>query len=165
MADEKPPVYLVDPESDPVIVKICGRASYQNSSPLQTFFQSMAAKGKTNIRLEFSLCTAMDSTFLGIIAGAAIQAGKQTPQGTIHLAGLDQRNLQLIRNLGLHRLATIDENPVIAEKEHKMEVLEGKGVVSRDTMLEAHENLSGIDESNLEKFQDVVAFLKGEQAD
>ena len=164
MAEDKPPVYLVDPKSDPVTVKICGRASYQNSAPLQTFFQAMNAVGKSTFRLEFALCTAMDSTFLGIIAGAAIQAGKQTPPGTIHLAGLDQRNLQLIRNLGLHRLATIDENPVIAEKEHKMEALDG-GVVSRDTMLEAHETLSGIDESNREKFQDVVAFLQKEQGD
>jgi anti-sigma B factor antagonist len=165
MAEDKPPVYLVDPDSDPVTVKICGRASYQNSAPLQAFFQAMIAQGKSNFRLEFGLCTAMDSTFLGIIAGAAIQAGKQLPPGKLYLSSLEQRNLQLIRNLGLHRLTEIEEIPVIAEKEHKLEALEGEGVVNRGTMLEAHQTLSGIDEANREKFQDVVAFLKKESGD
>jgi len=107
----------------------------------------------------------MDSTFLGIIAGAAIATRKHTSQGSLTITCLSPRNLELVRNLGLHRLADIDTETTATHPPFDLEALEGQNPVNRATMLEAHETLSGIDDSNRAKFQDVVAFLKEEQGD
>src|SRR2546427_100813 len=55
-----------------------------------------------------STITSTDSTFLGVLAGAAIELRRKTPPGVLTLARVGERNLELIRNLGLHRLATVD---------------------------------------------------------
>jgi anti-sigma B factor antagonist len=163
--DDNSPVYLVDPDSDPVLIRVCGRASYQNSAPLSTFFQKMMAIDRPRFRLDFSQCTTMDSTFLGIIAGAAIATRKHTSKGWLAITCLSPRNLELVRNLGLHRLADIDTETQASDKPTEMEALEGQNPVNRATMLEAHVTLSGLGESNRAKFQDVVAFLNEEQGD
>ena len=163
--DDKEPVYLVDPTTDPVLVKICGRASYQNSAPLSTFFQKMLANDQPRFRLDFSQCTTMDSTFLGIIAGAAISARKHTSKGDFIIASLSRRNLELFRNLGLHRLTSIEAPNSSAPSSSAFKILDGQSAVNKDTILEAHETLSGLGESNREKFQDVVSFLRAEQED
>ena len=163
--DDNSPVYLVDPTTDPVLVRICGRASYQNSAPLTTFFQKMMANDQPRFRLDFSQCTTMDSTFLGIIAGAAIAARKHTSKGEFTIAALSKRNLQLFRNLGLHRLTTIEATPSTIPLPSEMKALDDQDVVNRQTMLEAHETLSGLGEGNRAKFQDVVTFLRANQED
>jgi anti-sigma B factor antagonist len=161
--DENSPVYLVDPNSDPVLIRICGRASYQNSAPLTTFFQKMMANDQPRFRLDFSQCTTMDSTFLGIIAGAALAARKHTSKGEFIIAALSKRNLELFRNLGLHRLTTIEATSSSAPLPSEMKALKDQNAVNRKTILQAHETLSGLDESNRAKFQDVVTFLRAEQ--
>ena len=46
-------VYLVDAYSDPVVVRIEGRASFQNSGCLRDFITEMFARGKTRFILDF----------------------------------------------------------------------------------------------------------------
>src|SRR5882672_6562592 len=104
MSDPGKPIYLVDAYSDPVVVRIEGRASFQNSACLRDFITEMLAQGKTRFVLDFLGCTSMDSTFLGVLAGAALELRKRTPPGSMVLARVGPRNLELIRNLGLHRL-------------------------------------------------------------
>ena len=56
MPGDSQPVFQVEPYSDPVVVRICGRASFQNSAPLSTFFQEMAMQGLSGAPLSaFSL--------------------------------------------------------------------------------------------------------------
>src|SRR5215212_9316353 len=104
------PIYLVDAYSDPVVVRIEGRASFQNSACLRDFITEMLARGKTRFVLDFQHCTSMDSTFLGVLAGAALELrkSKQERNGSLVVTRVGQRNLELMRNLGLHRLLTID---------------------------------------------------------
>ena len=47
------PVYLVDAYSDPVMVRIEGRASFQNSGGLRDFIAEMLRRGKTRFIDEF----------------------------------------------------------------------------------------------------------------
>ncbi|MCA0305249.1 MAG: hypothetical protein LCH95_22845, partial [Proteobacteria bacterium] len=47
-------------------------------------------------------------TALGVLAGAAIELRKRKPVGSIVVTRAAPRNLELMRNLGLHRLLTID---------------------------------------------------------
>jgi anti-sigma B factor antagonist len=157
------PIYLVDAYSDPVVVRIEGRASFQNSSCLRDFISEMLARGKTRFVLDFQRCASMDSTFLGVLAGAAIELRKLTPNGSIVVSRVGQRNLELMRNLGLHRLLTIDAGdfPLSFQKcDTPLEPKACSDVENARMVLEAHENLVSADESNRSKFQDVLAFLR-----
>ncbi len=158
------PVYLVDAYSDPVLVRIEGRACFQNSSSLKDFVSEMIRQGRRRFVFDFLKCASMDSTFLGVLAGSALELRKQQPPGSLVLARVGQRNSELIRNLGLHRLLTLDTGEGMAPKEATATtpLTEKKHteLESARLVLEAHENLVAVDESNRTKFQDVLSFLK-----
>ena len=157
------PVYLVAADSDPVVVRIDGRASFQNSACLRDFITEMLRQGKTRFVLDFMHCASMDSTFLGVLAGAALELKKISPGGSLTLARVGQRNLELIRNLGLHRLLTVDDGAAGANLAKCDTALECQARTEAETarhVLASHENLISADEGNRAKFQDVLAFLR-----
>src|SRR3954465_2211255 len=108
MPDAAKPTFLVDAYADPVAIRIEGRASFANSGSLKDFVAEMMRQGKSRFVIDFAACTSMDSTFLGVLAGVALGLRRQQPPGSLTLARVGERNLELIRNLGLHRLATVD---------------------------------------------------------
>ncbi|MFA6286944.1 MAG: STAS domain-containing protein [Opitutaceae bacterium] len=165
MPDAAKPTFLVDTQSDPVAICIEGRASFQNSACLHDFFTAMIRQKRLRFVLDFQHCTSMDSTFLGVLAGVALELRKHVPQGSLVVCRVGDRNLELVKNLGLHRLMTVDTgetnialnagtatsidcNPARSELE------------SARLVLAAHENLVVADEANRAKFQDVLTFLK-----
>jgi anti-sigma B factor antagonist len=158
------PIYLVDAYSDPVVVRIEGRASFQNSACLRDFFSEMLRRGKSRFVLDFQNCTSMDSTFLGVLAGTALELRKVAPAGgSLVVARVGLRNLELIRNLGLHRILTVDAGNTPLQFDKCDTALECQGKSEIETarlVLEAHENLINADEANRSKFQDVLAFLR-----
>ncbi len=159
------PGYLVDAESDPVVIRIQGRASFQNCACISEFFASCIREGKTRFVMDFKACTTMDSTFLGVLAGAAIKVRKLDHPGSLILANLGERNQELVCNLGLDRLLTIDEggSPVVVPT-GPGEALDCRIELSEldqaRIVLKAHENLVEADQANLGKFQDVLTFLR-----
>ncbi|MBI2814725.1 MAG: STAS domain-containing protein [Opitutae bacterium] len=163
MPDPTKPVFLVDAYATPVMIRIEGRASFANSGGLRDFFAEMFKHGRRSFVVDFLNCASMDSTFLGVLAGAALELRRQQPPGTLTLVRVAARNLELIRNLGLHRLATVDAG------EFKMSFHGGATglgtraqgeIESARLVLEAHENLVSADPANAAKFQDVLAFLR-----
>lgn len=167
MPDPVKPAFLVDAYADPVLVRIEGRASFLNSGSLKDFFAERLKQGKTQFAVDFQNCTSIDSTFLGVIAGTALELRRQTPPGSLTLARVGERNLELIRNLGLHRLAHVDPGqdgvdfaarpgatPLTDQARTEIE--------SARLVLEAHENLVAADGANAAKFQDVLAYLRNQ---
>ena len=163
ISDSAKPVYLVDAYSDTVVVRIEGRASFLNSACLRDFMSQMLNSGKSRFVIDFLRCTSMDSTFLGVLAGIALELLKRTPRGSLVLARMGQRNLELIRNLGLHKILTVDTadvglnleacaTPLVASVRGELE--------NARLVLESHENLVSADETNRGKFQDVLVFMK-----
>ncbi len=163
MTEPAKPVFLVDAYADPVLVRVDGRASFMNSGSLKDFFSETIRHGKMRFVVDFQLCTSMDSTFLGVLAGAALELRKQQPSGTLTLARVGERNLELIRNLGLHRLAIVDAGNFQMNFNGGQDCLSTQArteIESARLVLEAHENLVTTDASNAAKFQDVLAFLR-----
>ena len=158
------PVYLVDAYSDPVVVRIAGRACFQNSACLREFVAEMLRQGKSRFVVDFQHCSSMDSTFLGVMAGVALDLKKSRQQGSLVVTRVGQRNLELMRNLGLHRLLTVDAGELPAPAEttapQALECADRSEIDNARLVLEAHENLVAIDEANRAKFQDVLTFLK-----
>jgi anti-anti-sigma regulatory factor len=163
MADTAKPSFLVDAYSDPVVVRIQGRASFQNSGCLHDFFGEMMKQGKHRFILDFQNCASMDSTFLGVMAGLALELRKKTPPGSLVLSRASQRNLELIRNLGLHRLVSVDAGDFPMNFGQGTTALQCGNCTELEharLVLQAHENLVATDENNRTKFQDVLSFLK-----
>jgi anti-sigma B factor antagonist len=163
ISDAAKPVYLVDAYSDPVLVRIEGRASFLNSACLRDFMLQMVKAGKVRFVVDFLRCTSMDSTFLGVLAGLALELRKRTPKGSLVLTRMGQRNLELVRNLGLHKLLSIDATEAGANVEACDTPLvcgDRSELDNARLVLEAHENLVSADESNRGKFQDVLVFMK-----
>lgn len=165
MADTAKPSFLVDAQSDPVLIRIEGRASFQNSASLRDFIHEMLRQGKMRLALDFQNCTSMDSTFLGVLAGAGIEMRKQQPPGSMVLTRMSPRNLELVKNLGLHRLLTVDEASASVLPPNQGVKPLGAHVNLTEIeharlVLEAHENLVNADADNQSKFQDVLTFLR-----
>lgn len=165
MADTSKAVFFVDVTSDPVIIRIDGRAGYLNCGPIRQLFKTLVDKKKSDVVIDFSGCTGMDSTFLGILAEAALSMRRLDPPGVLTLARLGPRNLELVRNLGLHRLLTIaaDERDLrfpIGGEGHFTQAT--SSAADPQTILRAHEALVEADESNRNRFQDVLTFLKNQ---
>lgn len=166
MPDNKEqPVFWVDAYSDPVLLRIDGRASFLNASPVRELFEQVIADGRRRVVVDFQNCTSMDSTFLGILTGAALKMRKTTPPGQIILARLSERNLELVRNLGLHRLLTVDAGGGQFDFKASAPTQLAQGAALKQDenerlVLEAHESLVEADESNYRKFQDVLSFLR-----
>lgn len=157
------PVYLVDADSDPVVIRIDGRASFQNSGCLRDFITEMLRRGRTRFVIDFQGCSSMDSTFLGVLAGAAIELRKPATNGSLVAAQISPRNLELLRSLGLHRLLTLEAGGPAAAVANCRQGLEPEKVSETETarmVLQAHENLVKADEANRSKFQDVLTFLR-----
>lgn len=156
------PTFLVDAYSDPVCLKINGRASYLNCAPLGDFFHNLIKRKKLQFAIDFSDCTGMDSTFLGMIAGIALELKDPDSEGDIQLYNIEDRNLELIQNLGLNRILTINTGNTGPKPffNSACDTLTSTAQANGKKILEAHENLIKADGSNTKKFQDVLSFLK-----
>lgn len=157
--------FLVNPYEEPVIVRVIGRACFLNSGPIKELFVQLVKDGKRRFVVDFKACTGMDSTFLGILAGLAIQLMRKEEKGAVVLSRLGPRNTELIKNLGLHRIMLIDEADAQDNSSQFQQLPTGLPLSELENarmVLKAHENLVEIDESNQSKFQDVISFLKNQ---
>ena len=158
-------IYLVDIHCEPVLLVVRGRANYLNCSSVRQFLERVIKEGRRHIAIDFAHCEGMDSTFLGIIAGAALHLRKYEPRGVLTLCRLSHRNLELVRNLGLHRILQVDssEFPMYFKRgTPKMLSNNSEERASQKMILQAHENLVFADKDNYRKFQDVLTFLKNQ---
>lgn len=164
--------FLVNPYEDPVILKISGKVSFTNATPVKELFDQLVEQGRDHFVIDFQHCSGMDSTFLGILAGLGIKLLKREPKGSVVLCRLGARNRELIQNLGLHRILTVDDGQeagrIEASGDDMQELKDEKKhteVENARLVLQAHENLLEVDDSNKTKFQDVIAFLKNQVND
>lgn len=157
--------YLVDAGTTPVIVKVVGRANYLNCRPLADFFEKMLAQNKLEFSLHLGACTSMDSTFLGIITSLAIRLAQKHKGGFIRLYQLSERNLELVHNMGLDRILSVEigdlpqHNSLSTEQALPLRPWEA---AHPELILKAHQALVAIHEANKHQFQDLLTFLQRE---
>jgi anti-sigma B factor antagonist len=167
---------LVARSADLGFIKVVGRGSFQNSGCLKAFYQQLLKEGVRRFVVDLDACTYLDSTFLGILLGLGLKL-REIGAGLLHILNASPRNLELLRNLGLDRLISIESttgqtsgarpNPALnglnGVKEENLKEMACE-VPSRaeagPTILEAHVNLMEFDPRNVPKFKDVVEFLR-----
>lgn len=153
--------YLVKVEGKTAFLVVCGRASYMNCKSCGEFFDYVADKACEELKIDFSQCAGMDSTFMGMIASLALKMREQKLAGGVSLYNLGERNLELVENLGLDALVNMGGS--LDFKLENAQVLEPHPA-SKWSILNAHKKLVEMDAGNASKFQDVIAFLQQAQS-
>ena len=150
--------YLVGITGDTATMAVIGKANYLNCRNVGEFFSTAIERGCRKIVVDCSQCNGMDSTFLGMVAGAALKIHKTG--GEMVLLNLNDRNMELIDNLGIYKLVNVEEDKSAMPKP-SAEFLPANNATHAN-ILNAHENLVEADSSNKTKFEDVITFLKKE---
>jgi len=148
-----------------VWVRVEGKGSFLNSAGLKEFARAMINRGYREFVVDLHNCPVMDSTFMGTLAGIALRL-REIGQGALHVTNLNERNSELLRNLGLDQLFAIDLCG-LTEPSGTAQSLEAEAPGKQDqarTMLEAHEALVEASPGNLTKFKDVLEYLKQDLA-
>ena len=68
--------YLVGITGDTATMAVIGKANYLNCRNVGEFFSTAIERGCRKILVDCSQCNGMDSTFLGMVAGAALKIHK-----------------------------------------------------------------------------------------
>ena len=106
-----PPSILVGVTNKIVWIKVEGKGSFMNSGGMKDFSKEMVNRGHREFVLDLRKCPVMDSTFMGTMAGIALRL-RELGQGRLHVINLNERNRDLICNLGLDQLFAMDLCPV-----------------------------------------------------
>lgn len=142
-----------------------GKGSFLNSSGMKEFAKEMIDRGRREFVIDLANCSVMDSTFMGTMAGIALRM-RELGEGHLHVVNLNERNRDLLSNLGLDQLFAMELCPVAASASPDHKPLAQPSSGSHDpteqakTMLAAHEALVEAAPENLSKFKDVLEFLK-----
>ncbi len=150
--------YLVGITGTTATMAVVGKANYLNCRNVGEFFAKAIERGCLKIVVDCSRCLGMDSTFLGMVAGAALKIKKVG--GDLTMLNLNDRNRELIDNLGIVKLVKVAEDPSAMPKPTD-EFLPSNNATHAN-ILSAHENLVEADDANKNKFEDVISFLKKE---
>jgi len=125
----------------------------------------MLDRGFRSFIVDLNSCSVMDSTFMGTLAGIALRL-REFGNGRLVVRNANQRNADLLENLGLNNLFEIESKGSSAKSENHLEAapLEPKDSTDRSDqaacMIEAHEALVDADPENLARFKDVLEYLK-----
>ncbi len=167
MQNKEEPVYQFYAEDDHVFIKVSGRAYLHNCISLKQFLHAQITAGGRHFAIDFNQCSSMDSTFLGLLVGVVLELLKADPPGSMTLLQLGERNLDVVRNLGVHRLVSVDSGDSKMNFSNAKEVTTNAGDDQVDEALirDAHLRLSELNENNARLFQDVVSFLEMNQED
>ncbi len=149
------------------LVRVEGRGSFKISTPLKQFVLAAIEGGAQTAVVDLGQCASMDSTFMGVLAGAAGRL-KSRNAGRLVLVNLSAKTRALIATLGLDQVvAAYDAGSVPAEFADfagaTMNQVSSGGESKRtttETMLEAHEMLTSIAPDNVPRFKDVLEFLR-----
>ena len=143
-------------------MRVEGKGSFLNSTGLKEFTKEMINRGYREFVVDLKSCPVMDSTFMGTLAGVALRL-RELGQGQIRVVNLNERNFDLLGNLGLDQLFSIDGEATKAPVPASDTALPSAPVdknAQAQTMLEAHTELVEANPDNAAKFKDVIEYLK-----
>lgn len=136
-------------------VKVSGRANFEYAVPLREL--AMTLDDFKCVRLDMTECLAMDSTFMGVLSMIGLKAKKVGAK--VELANASDFLKKLLRDLGVAKLFDFVSGDT-DETGYGSAAKKADLLTTAETVSEAHETLVKADESNAEKFDQVIAFAK-----
>jgi len=156
------PSILVGTANRTVWVRVEGKGSFLNSTGLKEFAKEMINRGFREFAIDLRNCPVMDSTFMGTLAGIALRL-REMGQGNLRVTNLNERNSDLLSNLGLDQLFVMEArvgDAATAPAQVPLASAAPDKMTQAQTMLEAHEACIEANEANAAKFKDVLEYLK-----
>lgn len=155
------PTIFADTESSPAVwIRVEGKGTFENSAGLKAFSEQMMQGGRRQFVVDLKNCPAMDSTFMGTLAGIAVRL-RDCGTGGLWVLNRNERNTDLLEGLGLHMLFSDSAPPVPVSGEVAEPLTQPKDRAStRDVMIDAHETVMQVNPANAVKFKDVLEHLK-----
>lgn len=150
-----------------VWIRIEGKGSFEISAQLREFVTRRIQGGDARFVIDLDRCSGMDSTFMGTLLGLSKEVTAKNG-GLLDVVNANARNVQLLKNLGLTSILSLDERGErwLGEREEVGQQLAPSGNLPPDkqttakVMLEAHEALAGAQPQNDARFRDVIRYLK-----
>jgi anti-anti-sigma regulatory factor len=149
-----------------VFLRLEGRATHALGADLDQVITRLCARGDfTEIVIDLTAATALDSTMLGLVAKVAKWMHLHRQRAPTLLAASD-KIAATVRGVGLDRLVNIVTQQVDAPGDlHEAPTAD----VSRDerarTILAAHQELMSLNARNASEFKSVVEFFEQELRD
>lgn len=154
------PSILVGTANRTVLVRVEGKGTFLNSTGLKEFAKEMVNRGYREFVVDLANCPVMDSTFMGTLAFVGLRL-RDLGQGELRVTNLNERNHDLLTNLGLDQLFTVGGPSIpAASPQTPLDGAPADKVKQAETMLEAHEAVVAADGANAAKFKDVIEYLK-----
>jgi len=159
-----PSIFADTASSGIVWMRVEGRGSFQNSPALKEFSRKKIEEGRRNFIVDLKNCPAMDSTFMGTLAGLAMRL-RDTGNGSLWVVNRNERNAELLAGLGLDALFSDQPLPCAEVAECPQAIHHAADKAStREVMHEAHDACVAVDPRNEAKFRDVLEHLKDSSA-
>lgn len=126
---------------------------------MKDFSRQMIQRGVRHFVVDLKECEMMDSTFMGALAGVALRL-REIGQGEVKAINVNDRNTDLLSNLGLDRLIEVRSSPDNNMQTPEMVPAASTATASKEDILNAHETLVEIDKRNAVRFKDVLDYLR-----
>ena len=133
------------------VITAVGRANFEYAVPIPELVNSN--EGRKTIKVDLKECTAMDSTFMGVLSMGGLKAADNGSGFEIYNASdLLKRSLA---DLGVDELFTFHEGDLAGGS-----AAGGKSdmLTTAETVEEAHRKLVEADSANAERFNDVINY-------
>lgn len=159
------PSIFADTESGPTVwIRVEGKGTFQNSPGLKEFSRHMMDHGRRDFVVDLAHCPAMDSTFMGTLAGLALRLREFT-DGNLWVVNRNQRNSELLAGLGLDALFATDPAPDLIGTPNGKTLgnavhHEADKATTREVMRAAHEACVAANPENAARFKDVLEHLR-----
>lgn len=150
-------------------VSVQGKGNFSTSPRLKEFLELRLEEGAREVVVDLDGCSAMDSTFMGTLAGVALTLAQR--EGCLSVVGLSERNRDSLVDLGLGELLQLEEedgsspwSSRLGEIRANLELWEGARSTAAvaEEVLEAHQRLCEASQSNNAKFGAVIEVLEKE---
>lgn len=151
------------------LVAVVGKATFRLAPAFKQATQAARLAGSEMVVVDMGQCISMDSTFMGSMASLAFAVQKSRDIGLVFI-NLSPSAMGLLKGLGLLRLLKTYSAGSLPEGLGALDALianlqpvtadEPAGSDLAAFMYDAHETLARADSANLQKFKDVLSFLK-----
>ncbi len=140
-----------------------GRGTFQESSIIKSVTEAAFEKGTRDFVVDLEMCLAMDSTFMGMLAGIGMRVRK-AGRGSLKVIGTSDKTKASLIELGLVHLMEIEPEvtpwdnarleEIRAELQTPCESTEAEK--KEDHVRECHEILCDADQANFDRFKTVL---------
>lgn len=171
MASERPSEnqILAATADNCTLVAVIGAATFKLAPAFKQAAQAARLAGSAWIVVDMAACRSMDSTFMGAIASMGF-AFQKAESPRFVLINLGSGAAALLKGLGVDRILKVypagafpagmgDLAPLV-QNLRPVEAEPASARAMAALMYDAHETLTRVDPENLQRFKDVLAFLR-----